>query len=76
MLNRLRLRKKRIRTHVTCPICQGKNIELIHESSEEGYWKKEEYLCVDCDCEWEWTFQRPFSHPLVKIRAPKWVRIE
>jgi hypothetical protein len=76
MLTRLRLRKKKKRANVTCPMCHGNNIELIHESSEEGYWKKEEYFCYDCECEWDWTFQRPFLRPRLKIRSPKWVRIE
>jgi hypothetical protein len=76
MLTRLRLRKKKKKALVACPICHGKDIELLHESGEEGYWKKEEYLCLDCDCEWEWTFTRPFLRPRLKIRPPRWVTIE
>jgi len=76
MLTRLRLRKRKKKANVACPICHGKDIELLHEGGEEGYWKKEEYLCLDCDCEWEWTFTRPFLRPRLKIRAPGWVTIE
>ncbi len=76
MLTRLRLRKRKKRANVTCPVCYGENIELVNESSEKGFWKKEEYLCYDCDCEWDWTFQRRFLRPRLKIRSPKWVRID
>ena len=74
-LARLWPRKKQRRT--TCPKCLGDNVERVDQISDgEGYWKKEEYLCYDCDCEWEWTYQRPFFHWRRKIRAPKWVRLD
>ena len=73
-LRRLGKRKKRV--DVTCPVCHGHNVELTDESGEEGYWRKEEYLCGHCDCEWDWTYQRPFFRPRLKIRSPKWARIE
>lgn len=72
----LRLKKRRKRTNVTCPVCHGNKAELIGENSEEGFWRKEEYFCRDCDCEWDWTYQRRFSRPRLKIRSPKWARIE
>ncbi len=74
-LDRLRLRKKQKRN--TCPNCHGDKVELVNQIDDgEGYWKKEEYLCYDCDCEWDWTYERPFHHWRVKIRAPRWVRID
>jgi transposase-like protein len=76
MLTPVSLRKRKKRLTVTCPLCQGSQIELINKTSEEGYWKKEEYLCYSCDCEWDWTFQRPFLHPRLNMRPPKWVKIE
>jgi hypothetical protein len=61
----------------TCPKCLGDNVELVDQTSDgEGYWRKEGYLCYDCDCEWEWTYQRPFFHWRRKIRAPKWARLD
>ncbi len=71
-----RLRKRRKRASVTCPVCHGSKIELVGEIEEEGFWRKEEYFCRDCECEWDWTYQRPFSRPRLKIRPPKWTRIE
>lgn len=76
MLNHLRLRKKRKEAHVHCPICHGNNIELIHQIDDEERWKKEEYFCRECECEWDWTFQSPFLRPRLRIRSPQWVRIE
>ncbi len=76
MLNHLRLKKKKKGADISCPLCQGGNIELIQESSEKGFWRKEKYLCCDCDCEWDWTFRRRFLRTLLKIRPPKWMRIE
>ncbi len=75
MLTRLRLRKKQKRT--LCPSCGGGHTDLVSQiEDEEGCWRKEEYLCHDCDCEWEWTYQRPFFHWRRKIRAPGWVRLD
>ena len=61
-----------------CPICLGNNVVLINQIIDkyDEYWKKEEYLCYDCDCEWDWTFQRPFFRWRTKIRAPGWVMID
>jgi len=59
MLTRLRLRKRQKRT--LCPSCHGDHTELVNQIEDgEGYWRKEEYLCHDCDCEWDWTHERPF----------------
>ena len=74
-LDRLRLKKKQGRA--TCPICQGGYVELVNQvNDEEGYWRKEEYLCHDCDCEWEWTYRRPFFHWRRKISPPRWMRLD
>jgi hypothetical protein len=71
-----RLNKKRRKT-MACPNCNGNNIELIHQINiEKDDCKIEEYFCHDCDCEWDWTFQRQFFHWPGKIRAPKWVKID
>ena len=75
MLTHFRLRRKK-RADVKCPICHGNHIELINQSVEEGFLEKEEYFCRDCECEWDWTFKRQFLRPRLKIRSPKWVRIE
>jgi hypothetical protein len=73
-LIRLGVRKKK---RAICPSCHGDHTELVNQmDDEEGLWKKEEYLCYDCDCEWDWTHQRPFFRWRVKIRAPKWTRID
>jgi len=62
---------------MTCPNCHGNNIELInHINIEAEYCKTEEYFCHECDCEWDWTFQRSFLGLGVKIRGPKWVRVD
>jgi len=75
MLTRLRLRNKQKRT--ICPSCHGDHAELVNQiEDEDGYGKKEEYLCYDCYCEWEWTYRRPFFHWPGKIRAPRWVRLD
>jgi len=75
-LTHWRLNKKRRKT-MTCPNCQGNNIELINQINiETEYCKIEEYFCHDCDCEWDWTFQRQFFHWRGKIRAPQWVQID
>ncbi len=75
MLTRLRLRKKQKRT--LCPSCGGDHTELVIQIDDgEGYWRKEEYLCHDCDCEWDWTHPRPFFRWRVKIKAPGWMKIE
>lgn len=74
-LIRLGLREKKKRA--ICPSCHGDHTELVNQiGDEEGLWEKEEYLCYDCDCEWDWTHQRPFFRWCVKIRAPRWVRID
>jgi len=75
MLIRWRLRKEQKRT--LCPSCHGDHTELVNQiEDEEEYWRKEAYLCHDCDCEWDWTHQRPFFRWRVKIRAPGWMKIE
>jgi hypothetical protein len=75
MLTRLRLTKRQNRT--LCPICHGDHTELVAQvEDKEGYWRKEEYLCLDCDCEWDWTHPRPFFRWRLKIRAPGWMKIE
>jgi transposase-like protein len=75
ILTRLRLRKRQKRA--VCPSCHSDNTELVNQIDDgEGYWKKEEYVCNDCDCEWDWTYQRPFFHWRVRIRAPGWMKIE
>jgi hypothetical protein len=75
MLTRLRLRKKQNRT--LCPSCGGGHAELVSQiGDEEGYWRREEYICHDCDCEWDWTHERPFFRWRIKIKAPGWVKLE
>ena len=75
ILTRLRLRKGQKRA--LCPICHGDRTELVNQMEDgEGYWRKEEYLCRDCDCEWDWTHPRPFFRWRVKIRAPGWAKVE
>jgi len=72
----IRFKKRTKRINATCPICNGLHVELIGESREEGFWRKEEYFCRDCECEWDWTYRRPFSRPHLKIRPPRWAHIE
>src|SRR4030042_2414218 len=75
MLNRVGLRKKKDRT--LCPSCHGDHTELISQIEDgEGYWRKEEYLCHDCECEWDWKHPRPFFRWRRKIRAPGWAKVE
>jgi len=72
-----RLRSKKKQRRATCPNCQGGHVELVNQiDDEEGYWRREEYLCYDCDCEWDWTYQRPFFRWSRKIRAPRWAKID
>ncbi|HUL37928.1 MAG TPA: hypothetical protein VLW47_09590 [Thermodesulfobacteriota bacterium] len=72
-----RLRSKRKQRRATCPNCRGGNVELVNQmDDEEGYWSREEYLCNECECEWDWTYKRPFFRWRRKIRAPKWVRLD
>jgi hypothetical protein len=74
-LFRSRWRRKQKKS--TCPNCHGSNVELVSQKKDqEGYWRKEEYLCYDCDCEWDWTYQRPFFRWRAKIRAPRWAKID
>lgn len=73
----IRLRSKKYNT--TCPNCHGDNVELVNQiNDEKGHWKKEEFFCHDCACEWDWTYERPFFRwrGRLKIRAPRWVRID
>jgi len=74
ILYRLRSRKEQKRN--TCPICCGDNVELVNQINEEGFSRKEEYLCYDCDCEWDWTYQRSLFRWRGKIRAPRWAKID
>ena len=62
---------------MTCPNCHGTDIELINQMEVEvNYSIIKQYLCHDCDCEWDWTLQRQFFRWRQKIRAPKWVEID
>jgi len=71
-----RLRKQR-GNNTFCPVCRGHRIKLINLASDrEGCWDVEEYHCYACGCEWDWTFKRPFFRFGVKVRSPKWVRID
>jgi transposase-like protein len=72
----LKLRKRQRRNSVVCPMCHGNHIELIRHSDEGGRLRREEYLCHDCDCEWDWTFKRPFFQWRPRIRAPRWLKID
>ena len=75
IMTRLRLRKRQNRT--LCPSCHRDHTELVNQvEDEEGYWKKEEYLCDDCGCQWDWTHERPYFRWHVKIRAPGWMKVE
>ncbi len=49
---------------------------INHKNIEEEYCKIEQYFCHECDCEWDWTFQRSFLGLGVKIRGPRWVRLD
>ena len=74
-LHRFRSRKRQKRS--SCPNCHGENVELMNQADDrEGNWRKEEYFCHDCDCEWDWTYESPFFHWHQKIRPPRWARIE
>jgi len=71
-----RLNKKH-RKLIACPNCNGNNIELLNQIViERDYFKAEEFLCYDCDCEWDWTFQRSLFGKDAKIRKPKWAEID
>ena len=76
IMTRLRLKKKKNRA--LCPSCGGSRTQLVSQIEDgEGYWRKEEeYVCHDCNCEWDWTHKRPFFRWRVKIRAPEWVKLE
>jgi len=75
MLTRLTLREKKKGT--ICPSCGGRHTKLVSEiEDEEGYRRKEEYICHDCHCEWDWTHKRPFFRWRVRIRAPGWAKLE
>jgi hypothetical protein len=65
-----RLIKKHKKT-MTCPSCHGNNVELINQMEiEADYCIVEEYLCHDCDCEWDWTpISDSFSAMIFLIRA-------
>ena len=77
ILTRISLKKKRNTRNVTCPNCNGNHVELLKKIIDErGSWKREEYLCYDCDSEWDWTYERPFFRWRVKIRPPRWVKID
>ena len=69
--------KKRRRGAFCCPICRGNHVRRVsYEEDRDGYSEIEKYRCRDCGCSWEWTFKRPFLRFRIKIRAPKWVRID
>jgi hypothetical protein len=75
MLDRLTPRKKQKRN--PCPNCHGDHVELVNQIDDEnGYWKKEEYLCYDCYTEWDWTYERHFFRWRAKTRPPRWVKID
>ncbi len=75
MLSRLGFKKKQSRT--LCPRCGGVHTELVSQMEDrEGYRRREEYICHDCHCEWDWTHKRPFFRWRVKIKAPGWVKLE
>ncbi len=58
-------------------MCRGKRVRLVdHVTDKDGAWEAEEYVCSDCGCQWDWLFTRPFFRFNVKLRSPKWVRIE
>jgi len=74
ILTLVRLRRKQKRT--LCPSCGGYHTKLVRQMEDEGYCRKEEYLCHDCDCEWDWTHPRPFFRWRINIRAPGWAKLE
>jgi transposase-like protein len=77
ILARLGLKKRWHACNVTCPNCSGNHVELLNQTiDKDGSWKREEYLCCDCDSQWDWTYERPFFRWRVKIRPPRWVRID
>jgi len=77
ILTRVRLRKKQNTRNMTCPNCNGNRVEMLNQIiDEEGSWKREEYLCWDCESEWDWTYDRLFFRWRIKIRPPRWVRID
>lgn len=42
-----------------CPTCGGGNIELVKQTDDgnQKYFETEEYVCLDCDAEWEWELR-------------------
>lgn len=62
---------------MTCPNCHGNNTECLNQVIvERDSFKTEQFFCHDCDCEWDWTFQRSFFGKSFKIRGPLWVEID
>jgi len=40
---------------MVCPCCGSLDIDRVNVKDDgQGYWQKEEYICYECDCEWEW----------------------
>ncbi len=75
-LTRLRLKKRR-KIDMHCPNCHGENVELVGEMNDrDGRWKEERYFCRDCECEWDWTFQRPVLRGRGRMRRPRWMSID
>ena len=72
----LRLRWKK-GVHVSCPMCGEHKIKIVNQvRDQEENIETEAYLCCSCGCEWDWTFKRRHFGFRVKIRAPKWVKID
>jgi hypothetical protein len=42
----------------------------------EDNWKKEIYVCHDCDSSWDWTFEQPFFRWPKRVKSPGWVKID
>jgi transposase-like protein len=65
------------RSTMFCPVCRGEKIELTNQVyGREDNWKKEIYVCHDCDSSWDWTFEQPFFRWPKRVKSPGWVKID
>lgn len=41
-----------------CPQCHSSNTDMTHKQTDgQGYSECEDYVCNDCECEWEWAME-------------------
>ena len=45
---------------MVCPNCGSGDIEMVNKKTAPHY-ENEEYVCLECECEWNWTMQREIT---------------